>query len=104
MFRFTAATLCAASLACPSAVAQVWPSKPIRVVTEFVAGAGGDIGVRLIMSQVSQLVGQPVVVENHAGGSGVLAAQLVIRAPADGHTLLAATPNAPVVRVHLAKS
>jgi tripartite-type tricarboxylate transporter receptor subunit TctC len=85
-------------------MAQSWPSKPIRVVTEFVAGAGGDIGVRLIMSQVSTLVGQPIVIENHAGGSGVVAAQMVIRSPADGYTLLAATPNAPVVRVHLARS
>src|SRR5512146_587885 len=81
---------------------QTWPTKPIRVVTEFVAGAGGDISVRIIMAQLSSLLGQPIVIENHAGGSGVIAAQLVIRAPADGYTLLAITPNAPVVRVHLA--
>ena len=87
-----------------AALSQAWPAKPIRVVTEFIAGAGGDISVRIIMAQLSSLVGQPVVIENHAGGSGVIAAQLVIRASADGYTLLAITPNAPVVRVHLAKS
>jgi len=95
----------AAMLAAPVASqAQAWPTKPIRVVTEFVAGAGGDISVRIIMAQLSSLLSQPIVIENHAGGSGVIAAQLVIRAPADGYTLLAITPNAPVVRVHLAKS
>ncbi len=95
--------LCAAVLAAASH-AQEWPTRPVRVVTEFIAGAGGDISLRVIMAQVSVNVGQPVVIENHAGASGVVAAQLVIRAPADGYTLLAVTPNAPVVRVHLAKS
>jgi tripartite-type tricarboxylate transporter receptor subunit TctC len=94
---------CAAG-SCAFAHAQEWPSKPVRVLSEFIAGAGGDVSVRVIMAQVSANIGQPVVVENHAGGSGVVAAQQVIRAPADGYTLLAVTPNAPVVRVHLAKS
>ena len=96
-------TALAAVLAVSGAHAQEWPAKPIRVVTEFVAGAGGDISLRIIMAQLSTGVGQPAVIENHAGGSGVLAAQQVIRAAPDGYTLLAVTPNAPVVRVHLAK-
>src|SRR4051812_9718022 len=83
--------------------AQEWPVKPVRVGTEFIAGAGGDISLRVIMAQVQPGPGQPMVIENHAGGSGVVAAQQVIRAAPDGYTLLAVTPNAPVVRVHLAK-
>lgn len=93
---------CALTAAIP-ANAQSWPARPVRVVTEFVAGAGGDIAVRVIMGQLSAQLGQPVVIENHAGGSGVIAAQLVIRSPADAYTLLAITPNAPVVRVHLSR-
>jgi tripartite-type tricarboxylate transporter receptor subunit TctC len=93
----------AAASSATSSLAQTWPAKPVRVVTEFVAGAGGDIAVRVIMAQLSAQLGQPVIIENHAGGSGVIAAQLVIRSSADGYSLLAVTPNAPVVRVHLAK-
>jgi len=93
---------CALAVAMP-ANAQGWPVKPLRVVTEFIAGAGGDIAVRVIMAQLSGQIGQPVIIENHAGGSGVIAAQLVMRSPADGYNLLAVTPNAPVVRVHMSR-
>jgi tripartite-type tricarboxylate transporter receptor subunit TctC len=102
--RALAAACALATIGAPMAArAQEFPAKPIHLVTEFVAGSGGDISLRIISAQLASLLGQPIVIENHAGGSGVIAAQLVIRAAPDGYTLLAETPNAPVVRVHLAR-
>ncbi|MFM9971105.1 MAG: Bug family tripartite tricarboxylate transporter substrate binding protein [Burkholderiales bacterium] len=84
--------------------AQDYPSKPIRIVLEFAAGAGGDVFMRLIAGQLSQIMGQPIVIENRAGAGGVVAAEAVIRSAPDGYTLLVATPNSIIVRQFLAKS
>ena len=84
--------------------AQDYPSKPVRVVLEFAAGAGGDVFMRLITGQISQIMGQPMVIENRAGAGGVVAAESVIRSAPDGYTLLVATPNSIIVRQFLAKS
>ena len=86
-----------------SALAQSYPVKPIRIVNEFVAGAGGDISVRLIAVPMSAALGQPIITENNAGAGGVVATQTVVRAAPDGYTLLAITPTVPVVRVRLAR-
>ena len=87
----------------PGVQAQAYPVKPIRVVTEFVAGAGGDVSVRLITAPMAQAMGQPFIIENNAGAGGIVATQSVARAAPDGYTLLAITPTVPVVRVHLAR-
>lgn len=85
-------------------VAQEYPSKPIRIILEFAAGAGGDIMLRVVTTQLSSIMGQAVVIENRAGAGGVVAADAVIRAAPDGYTLLGATPNAIIVRSFLSKS
>lgn len=84
--------------------AQEYPSKPIRIVLEFAAGAGGDVMLRVVTGQLSNIMGQPVIIENRAGAGGVVAAESVIRANPDGYTLLGATPNAIIVRSFLSKS
>jgi tripartite-type tricarboxylate transporter receptor subunit TctC len=83
-----AATL-AACLALPSvAWAQAWPVKPVRVVIPWPAGGSNDIVGRIVMQEVSRSLGQPFVIENRAGASGVLGADVVAKAPADGYTLM----------------
>ena len=86
------------------AQAQDYPDKPVRIVLEFAAGAGGDVMLRVVTAQLSNLPGQAVVVENRAGAGGVLAGESVIRAAPDGCTLLGATPNSIITRAFLAKT
>jgi tripartite-type tricarboxylate transporter receptor subunit TctC len=68
--------------------AQAYPAKPIRVIVGFTAGGGTDVVARLVGQKVSESFGQPVVVENRIGASGIIAAEYVAKANADGYTLL----------------
>jgi tripartite-type tricarboxylate transporter receptor subunit TctC len=83
----TCAVLAAAALA-PTARAQDYPVKPITIVVPFSAGGGVDVMARLLAEQLRSILGQQVVVDNKAGASGMLGALAVVRAPADGYTLL----------------
>ncbi|MDQ5848721.1 MAG: tripartite tricarboxylate transporter substrate binding protein [Pseudomonadota bacterium] len=71
-----------------SAVAQSFPSKPIKVVIPFVAGGSSDIVGRAIASKFQEYLGQPGVVENRPGANGAIAAEFVAKADADGYTVL----------------
>jgi len=87
-----------ALLAAPLAFAQGaagFPSKPIRIYVPFNAGSGSDSASRVYGEVMSRILGQPVVVENRPGGSGLLAIQAVKGVPADGHTILLAS-NSPM--------
>jgi len=87
-----------ALLAAPLAFAQGaagFPSKPIRIYVPFNAGSGSDSASRVYGEVMSKILGQPVVVENRPGGSGLLAIQAVKAVPADGHTILLAS-NSPM--------
>ena len=70
-----------------SALAQSWPVKPIRMVIAFPPGGPTDIVSRVIAQQLSQQLGQSVVVDNKPGAGGNIAAELVAKAPADGYTI-----------------
>jgi tripartite-type tricarboxylate transporter receptor subunit TctC len=77
------------------AVAQVYPSRPVRIVAGFAAGGGVDITARLIGQWLSDRMGQPFVIENRTGAGGNIGTETVVNAPPDGYTLLLATvPNA----------
>jgi len=82
-------------------LAQAYPSRPVTLVVFVPPGGAPDIVARLIGQPLSQRLGQPVVIENRPGGGGNLALQAVVRAPADGHTLLLiATPHAVNVTLY----
>ena len=68
--------------------AQLYPSKPVRIVVGFASGSSSDILGRLIGQSLSERLGQPFVIENRGGAGGTLGAETVVRAPPDGYTLL----------------
>ncbi|MBR1235840.1 tripartite tricarboxylate transporter substrate binding protein [Bradyrhizobium sp. AUGA SZCCT0182] len=91
--------LTAAGLAAPafphSAVAEDYPSRPVRIVAGFAAGGGVDITARLIGQWLNERLGQSFVVENRTGAGGNIGTEAVVGAAPDGYTLLLATvPNA----------
>ena len=74
---------------------QTYPSRPVRTIVGFAAGGPNDILARLIGRWMSERLGQPFVVENRPGAGSNIATETVVRAPADGYTLLlVGTPNA----------
>ena len=73
----------------PAAVAQTYPTKPIRAVVPFPAGGGIDTVIRILAPKMSEQLGQQVLVDNRAGASGTLGTEIVAKSPPDGHTLLA---------------
>jgi tripartite-type tricarboxylate transporter receptor subunit TctC len=68
--------------------AQTYPSRPVRLIAGFPAGSITDVLARFAAQWLSESLGQPYIVENRAGAASNLATEAVVRAPADGHTLL----------------
>jgi len=94
-FVFSAFTAATAS-------AQAYPTRPVRLVAPFAPGGGSDFIARLVAQKLSGRLGQQVIVENRPGAGGNLGAELVIKSPADGYTILL-TPASYTVNASLYK-
>jgi tripartite-type tricarboxylate transporter receptor subunit TctC len=71
------------------AMAQQWPTKPVRVIVGLSPGSAADIVPRIVLEQVSAQIGQSIIVENRTGASGTIGIRAAAAAPADGYTFLA---------------
>jgi tripartite-type tricarboxylate transporter receptor subunit TctC len=91
------------SAACGAALAQSYPSKPVRIMVGASAGGGTDIIARMLADKFADGLKQPFIVENRPGASNTIAADVTAKAPPDGHTLLVATNTAQAIAPHLIK-
>jgi tripartite-type tricarboxylate transporter receptor subunit TctC len=97
-------TFCIAAYAACGLAADNYPAKPIRILVGFVAGGSADGSARVVAARMGQILGTNFVVENRGGAAGVVAAQVVARAPADGYTLLWSSPGALTISQILEKN
>lgn len=104
--RRTVFALLAAALAgaAPAAMAQAFPSRPVKLVVPFAAGGPADVVAREIGLKLSAELGQPIVVDNQGGAAGVTALGTVVRSEADGHTLLFAASGNIVLQPQLSRT
>jgi tripartite-type tricarboxylate transporter receptor subunit TctC len=86
------------------ALAEAYPTKPVRLMVGFSAGGPTDLVARIIAQQLTEKFKQPFIVENRPGGNGAVAAQIVISSPPDGYTLLVGTSGALTVNPATSKS
>ena len=89
--RRTALVALALLAAAPTAQAEDFPARPVRIIVGFGPGASADITARVLANRMSQILGQQFVVENKPGAGSSIAAEFVARAPKDGYTLLLGT-------------
>src|SRR5438128_7775969 len=76
------------ALGCAIAGAQDYPAKPVRMVVGFPPGGGTDVVARILQPRLSELLGQPVVIDNRPGATGTVAAGHVAKSPPDGYTIM----------------
>ncbi|HXQ82521.1 MAG TPA: tripartite tricarboxylate transporter substrate binding protein [Xanthobacteraceae bacterium] len=100
---FTAMTLTAMLMSVLPAAAEFFPDKLIKLIVPFAPGGPPDVAARIIGDWLSDHLG-PIVVENHPGAGGTLAARMVATAPPDGYTLMAATSGVLAISPHLYKN
>ena len=92
-----AATLVVTSLACGAALAQEWPAKTIRAIVPLTAGSATDVMARMVAKQLSQQLGQPIVVENRPGAGNTIGMAAAARSDPDGYTVLVNSSSHTIV-------
>ena len=103
MPKYIAAVLATLLLWAP-AIAQTWPTKPVRVVVPFPPGGSTDVLGRILATRLTEALGQQVVVDNRAGAGGIIGTDIVVKAPSDGHTLLFSASAPIAINVTLMKN
>ena len=88
-----ASAIVATALLSATACAQTWPAKPVRIIVPFAPGGGVDTISRFLAQKLTEQLGTSFIVENRAGGGGLLGAELVAKAAPDGYTLLTSAPE-----------
>jgi tripartite-type tricarboxylate transporter receptor subunit TctC len=83
-----AASCCLVTSSMSALAADAYPSKMIRLISQFPAGGTSDVLARLVAPKLSEMLGQPVIVENRAGAAGNIGAEYVAKSPPDGYTIL----------------
>jgi tripartite-type tricarboxylate transporter receptor subunit TctC len=80
---------------------QAFPSKPLRMLVGFAPGGANDILARIVSQKIAEGLGQPVVVENRPGNAGLIAAEMLAKAPPDGYTLMLGSTGTQTIAPHL---
>ncbi len=91
ILSFQSLSVCLLALWASTAIAQAWPSKPIRWIVPFAPGGANDITARLAAERLTQALSQPVVVENRPGAAGTIGIEFVAKSPPDGYTILSSS-------------
>lgn len=81
----------------PAQAQDAWPTRPVQMIVASSAGSGTDALARVMAQRLSAALKQPVVIENRPGGSGVIGTNAVVKAPADGYTILYTTASNQVI-------
>ncbi|MFM9884043.1 MAG: Bug family tripartite tricarboxylate transporter substrate binding protein [Burkholderiales bacterium] len=102
LLHCTAAGLCA--ILPPAAMAQVFPNKTIKIVVPYPPGASTDAVARTIAQKLSEVFGQPAIVENRPGASGNIGSDYVAKSAPDGYTLVMGTDATHATNVHVSKN
>src|SRR6185436_4563996 len=93
----------AAALIAANSQAQSWPTKPVRVIVNVAPGGVADVTARVLGARLSETLGQPVVIENRAGGDGYIGFAAVRSAEPDGHTLVYSPGSSVMIAPHIVK-
>src|SRR5688572_7374495 len=100
----TSVVLASMAALLPAAIAQPYPSKPVRLVVPYAPGGAGDVIARIVSQRLGTDLGTSVIVENRPGAGGMIGAMAVASAPADGYTALLGNTTEMVVGPYLAKN
>jgi tripartite-type tricarboxylate transporter receptor subunit TctC len=100
--RLCALVLLAAFAAAPVAAAD-YPTRPLRLLVPFPPGGGNDLLARIFGGRLAELLGQQVVVDNRAGGGGIIATEMAAKSPADGYTMVLGFIGPMAISPHLSK-
>jgi tripartite-type tricarboxylate transporter receptor subunit TctC len=100
--RVVVSLLC--TLACSAALAQPYPNRPVKVIAPWPPGQATDIAARVVAERLQTALGQPFVIENKPGAGGSIGTDAVVKSPADGYTILAASSGPVSIMPNLQKT